>query len=692
MVRGGTEAVPSPVWDTCLVKAQAGDGSLRAGVAPVVVAAWAATALAVSGAIGAVGLTLVDHGDTSQLVQTNMGLGCEMAVVASLLGAFLLTRDPRNRIGVLLVLTGVSRGVAVAASAWADHIVLNPRAGLAGFGVATWVGFWAFLPSLAVQSAILVLFPDGRLPGRRWWPVLAVAAADLLLAAGAVPVLAWGVRGSQLLPSAPEPQLGSGPLAFAALAATAVLGLIGVVAGLASLVWRWRGSAGDSRQCVKWLLLGGSLAVVADLVGFLPHLAPLKLLGPLAVYGGLGIGVFRYRLYDVDRLINRTLVYGTVTVVAIAIYAAVAVTVGSMSGRGRSVLAGSIAAFVVALALRPVSARVQHAIDRRFDRRTFDAVGRMRGFTGGLAQGRPDAGALPALLTEILDDGSLRLRFLDADGHRWLDPWGAVVDDRPVDRGSEATAIRRGDEVVCTVVHRCVPASDRLLFTAVIAASGLAFEHARLQAELGAQLEVVAASRARIVASADAERRRVERDIHDGAQQRLVGLALHLQSARRQTSPVPDDDLLGFTVQQLQLAVEELRELAQGILPSTLVTGGLRVALADLALRSRSPVEVDVDTEGAALGEPVLAAAWFVVCEALANAAKHATGAPVHVQATASGNRLVVEVSDDGPGGADMGGSGLRGLADRVHALRGTFNVASLPGRGTTVRAVIPCG
>jgi signal transduction histidine kinase len=658
----------------------------------VVVAAWAATVLAASGAIVAVGLTLADHGDASQLVQTNLGLGCELAVVSSLLGAFLLTRDRRNRIAVLLIGAGVSRGVAVAASAWADHVLLNPNAGLAGFGVATWLGFWAFLPSLAVQPAILVLFPDGRLPGRRWWPVLAVAAADMLVAAVALPVLAWSVRGPQLLPTAPEPDFGSGPLAFAALAAAAALSLIGVVAGLGSLVWRLRRSAGDTRQCVKWLLLGGSLAVVLDLAGFVPHLSALKLLGPLAVFGGLGIGVFRYRLYDVDRLINRTLVYGSVTVVAAAIYAAVVVTVGLVSGSGRSVVAGSIAAFVVALALRPVSGRVQHAIDRRFDRRTFDAVGRVRRFTGGFAQSRPDAGALPALLTEILNDASLQLRFLDPDGRGWLDPWGAAIEDPSVARHSEATEIRRGDDVVCTVVHRCMPSVDRPLFSAVIAASELAFEHARLQAELGAQLEVVAASRARIVAAADAERRRVERDIHDGAQQRLVGLALHLQSARRRTSDPPDDALLGFTVQQLQLAVEELRELAQGILPSTLVTGGLRAALADLAVRSRSPVDVDVDTGSATLGEPVLAAAWFVVCEALANAAKHATGAVVHVQATTSGDRLVVEVSDDGPGGADSGGSGLRGLADRVNALRGTFDVASRPGRGTTVRAVIPCG
>jgi signal transduction histidine kinase len=690
------------------VKTQVGDGSLRTGPTPAVVVAWAATAVAVTGAVIAVALTLADHGDASQLVQTNLGLGCELAVVGSALGAFLLTRDPSNRIGALLVVTGVSRGVAVAATAWADHVVLNPGSGLGGFGVATWLGFWAFLPSLAVQPAILVLFPDGRLPGRRWWPVLAVAAADLLIAAGALPLLAWSVRGPQLLPTAPEPPLGSGPLAFAALAAAAVLGLVGVVAGLASLVWRWRGSAGDTRQCVKWLLLGGAVALVADLAGFLPHLAALKLLGPPALFGGLGIGVFRYRLYDVDRLINRTFVYGAVSVLAVAAYAAVVVTVGTVSGRGGSVFAGSVAAFTVALALRPVSGGVQRAIDRRFDRRTFDAVGRVRRFTGTLAQGRPGAGALPALLTEILDDPSLRLRFVDATGHGWLDAWGAAVDDvAAAAQGREVTTVGRGNgrvhrpagsaaepgrDIVCTVVHRGVAAADRPLFTAVIAASSVAFEHARLQAELGAQLEVVAASRTRIVAAADAERRRVERDIHDGAQQRLVGLALHLQSARRQTAVRPDDDVLGFTVEQLQLAVAELRELAQGILPSTLVTGGLRVALAELALRSRSPVEVDVDTDGAVLAEPVLAAAWFVVCEALANAAKHATGAVVHVQATASGNRLVVEVSDDGPGGADCEGSGLRGLADRVDALRGTFDVASPWGRGTTVRAVIPCG
>jgi signal transduction histidine kinase len=214
-------------------------------------------------------------------------------------------------------------------------------------------------------------------------------------------------------------------------------------------------------------------------------------------------------------------------------------------------------------------------------------------------------------------------------------------------------------------------------------------EHARLQAELMVHLAEVRASRARLVAAADAERRRIERDLHDGAQQRLVGLAVHIQSARRRlAAPPPVDDLLTFTVTQLNAGVEDIRSLVNGIYPPALATSGLAAALSDLA----RPGVVDVHAALDGSPDPVIAAtAWFVACEGIANAVKHAPGHRVRVSAVSdSAGVLSVSIADDGPGGADPAGAGLRSLRDRVEAHGGALTVVSPAAQGTRLTAVIP--
>jgi len=214
-------------------------------------------------------------------------------------------------------------------------------------------------------------------------------------------------------------------------------------------------------------------------------------------------------------------------------------------------------------------------------------------------------------------------------------------------------------------------------------------EHARLQAELSLQLGEVRASRARLALAADAERRRIERDLHDGAQQRLVGLALRVQSARRQESYPPEvEDLLGFAVAELRAGVDDIRALVHGIMPSSLVTGGLPAATAGLirpgkvAVTCRVPGRLDPSIE---------ATAWFVICEGIANATKHAPDEPVHVDVSTAAGRLLVQVIDHGPGGADPDGEGLRHLADRVEAHDGSLRVDSATGTGTRLTADLPC-
>jgi signal transduction histidine kinase len=200
-------------------------------------------------------------------------------------------------------------------------------------------------------------------------------------------------------------------------------------------------------------------------------------------------------------------------------------------------------------------------------------------------------------------------------------------------------------------------------------------------------------SRARIVEASDVERRRLERNLHDGAQQRLVSLSLvlRLAQAKIEADPAEADELLGQASEELGQALEELRELARGIHPAVLSDRGLGPALE--ALAARSPLPVDLELDGDRLPEPVEAAAYYVVAEALTNVVKYAEASSVAVSIERVNGRAIVEIADDGIGGADpSGGSGLRGLVDRVEALDGLFLVESAPGKGTRVRAEFPCG
>jgi signal transduction histidine kinase len=222
---------------------------------------------------------------------------------------------------------------------------------------------------------------------------------------------------------------------------------------------------------------------------------------------------------------------------------------------------------------------------------------------------------------------------------------------------------------------------------------GLLRSHlSKLDAELRARLEELRASRARLVEAGDAERRRLERDLHDGAQSRLVGLALLLRTARTRASADRElATLLDRAQEELQTSLAELRELARGIHPAILTERGLAPALDGLVSRVPVPVTLEADSEDR-LPEPVESAAYFVVSEALANVAKYAQASHATVRVRRANGRVTVDVSDDGVGGADAArGSGLRGLADRLGALDGTLSLESPPGRGTRLHAEIPC-
>jgi signal transduction histidine kinase len=206
--------------------------------------------------------------------------------------------------------------------------------------------------------------------------------------------------------------------------------------------------------------------------------------------------------------------------------------------------------------------------------------------------------------------------------------------------------------------------------------------------------EQLAASRARLVAAGDAERRRLERNLHDGAQQRLQALSVTMRSAQSRLAADPEaaHNLLDTAVDELSAALAELRELARGIHPAVLTARGLAAALQEVVQRAPLPVEIEAIPERR-LPESAEVAAYYLVSEALANVAKHSRASRATVAISRVGDRAIVEVDDDGIGGADVSrGSGLRGLADRIGALGGTLAVDSRRGAGTTIRATIPCG
>jgi signal transduction histidine kinase len=307
-------------------------------------------------------------------------------------------------------------------------------------------------------------------------------------------------------------------------------------------------------------------------------------------------------------------------------------------------------------------------------------------------RGKPDPAELRAALARALRDPSLTLAY-------WLPEFGswADIEGRPVvlpqDGGRAATLVADRDGApVAALVHDASLLDDRGLLDAVAAAAAMSLENARLSVELLARLEELRGSRARIVEAGDSERRRLERNLHDGAQQRLVAIALQLRLLENRVRDDPDAAQMASAAgEELKRSLDELRELARGLHPAVL-EHGLGAALDALATRSEIPTTVRCNVPGR-LPEAVELAAYFVAAEALTNVAKYAHAREASISAWRDGEVAVVEVSDDGIGGADDSkGSGLRGLADRVEALDGRLRVVSPEGAGTVVTAELPCG
>ncbi|MGI9540065.1 MAG: sensor histidine kinase, partial [Miltoncostaeaceae bacterium] len=317
-----------------------------------------------------------------------------------------------------------------------------------------------------------------------------------------------------------------------------------------------------------------------------------------------------------------------------------------------------------------------------------------RGAVDGLVVELGDAavaGGVRAALARSLRDPSLDLAYWLSDERAYVDAAGRRVPDHPVD-GRGVTKIAHAGEPIALVTHDAVLSDQRELVDAACAAAGLALANERRQAELRGRLVELRASRARLLAAADGERKRLERDLHDGAQQHLVALAILLR--RAETAADEGDHaapaLIAQARRELEKALGRLRELARGIHPAVLTDHGLEAALRSLADRSALPVALECELSERPPSQ-VEVAAFYVVAEAITNVVKHADAGQVRVTVVAQEDLLRVEVTDDGRGGARSDqGTGLRGLVDRVEAVGGRLRIESPAGEGTRVVADLP--
>jgi len=611
------------------------------------------------------------------------------STVTTAAGALILSRHPRHAIGWLLVAQGLVAALAGdLAQGWGLRAADR---GWPGGPPAEFVAPGSWLPTAPLAVAVLLLFPTGRLLARRWSVVLGLSfVGGVLMAepgwvlnpdAGSEYVAGHNPYAVDWLPTH-ELFVGGFTIVAASL-----------LAGLAAVVIRFRTSSGVERLQLKWFALAsGTLAVGLPLGGALWWVTPIAHVIPALVVTiwpiAICVAILRYRLYDVDLVISRTFTYATLTVLLAAVYAGTVVVLGAVIGR-ESVWATAGATLLAAAVFRLAHRRVQDLVDRRFRRQRHDALKVVTGFVDDLRHDRAEPEQVVDAIRAAMSNPGLELRFV-------LQPDGPPVDERghPVadaDPDRERVPVRRGGMTLGEVAWSPGSDADRALLRSVLDAASIAIEMARLRVELRQRLAEVDESRARIAAVADDERRRLERDLHYGAQQRLVSIGLALRHAQHELVGDPEAArrTLDGAVVEITAAIEELRALAHGLRPA-LLQAGLGPALRELA--SRSPVPVVVSATSDRFPTDVEAAAYFVACEGLTNAVKHARADQVRLEVTRQDSILVVSVADDGVGGASVGrGSGLTGLSDRVAARGGRLLIESVRGRGTTLSAELPC-
>lgn len=679
-------------WTTCLVAAAAMAGALAVDVANSAVDAFSI-------------------------------LGIPAILAFSVIGALVAQRQPDNPVGWILCTVGLFFALGSLSGEYATYALVTEPGSLPGGEVMAWLGVWIWPPGIIlVLTYLLLLFPNGRLPSRRWRPVAWLAAVALVLTVIPVALAAWPIRGPILTnigESAPAGASDAFKVAYDIQVAGILLMFILGIASAASLVIRFRRSTGEERAQLKWFAYAGAFLVAAIIASSpLFHLggSALPSIALLLVPVAVGIAMFKYRLYDIDVVINKTVVVAVLAAFVTAVYLAIVVGIGAAIGtRGEPKVLLSIAATaIIALAFQPLRERARHLADRLVYGRRATPYEVLSEFSERMAGAYATEDVLPRM-AGILGEGTgatlaevwLRVGNRLQLAASW--PQGAERDETSLPILHEelpefpdvnrSLPVRHRSELLGALTltkpanEPVTPAEDKLLSN-LASQAGLVLRNVRLTAELRSRLEELQTSRQRLVTAQDDERRRLERNIHDGAQQQLVALTIKLRLVEQLVSrdPAKAAEMASRLQAEATEALEDLRDLAHGIYPPLLADQGLPAALE--AQARKSPLPVSVAPDGVGRYPPEIESALYFCClEALQNVAKYAHATHADIRLSESADELVFEVADDGDGfdtSSTRPGTGIQGMGDRMEALGGTLEIRSERGAGTTVIGRLP--
>jgi signal transduction histidine kinase len=673
--------------------------------------AWTSWGIYVLLAATAVALVLIGPGGSL----TGAGVIGVLAFMVAFLamatvGGLVAWRQPRNAIGWMLLIVSICAAILFVSSQYATLAAQRP-ASLPGARWAAWISNWVWIVPISFPlSFLLLLFPDGRLPSARWRPFAWSAGAYLALS-----TLVFALAGG----SAGGLRVGD-PIGIDALRPVAtfmdgpgfVVFLAIIIVSLVALVMRFRQADGVQRRQIKWFAWAGAVAVALFLSqGALDALGARGILFRVIVPAsaflilplGVGMAILRHRLYDIDVVINRTVLYAVLGALITALYVGIVVGIGTLVGSRGNLFLSILATAIIAVGFQPLRVRARHLANRLVYGKRATPYEVLSEFGERLAGSYGTDDALPRL-ARVVGEGVGAQRSIV-----WLRIGGALRpaaawpgDDRASELPGRTGDPEAADDQAFEVRHQgeslgaisvAMPPREPLtptghkLLQDLAAQAGLILRNVRL-------IEELRSSRQRIVAAQDEERRRLERDIHDGAQQQLVALAVKLRLVEKLARQDPErtEQMATQAKTELQQAVEDLRDLARGIYPPLLADKGLPAALEAQARKAPLPVAVMRNGVGR-YSQEVEAGIYFCVLEALQNAAKYSEATSVTVRLEREDAHLVFEVADDGRGfdpSSTPKGSGLQNMSDRVEALGGTFEVASSPGDGTTVRGRLP--
>jgi signal transduction histidine kinase len=641
-------------------------------------------------------------------------------------GSLIVSRQPRNTSGWLFTATGTVVALTLLPQALVvKGLKVDP-------GSVPFLGAWAVFGDnvlfiVGLVPLLFLLFPDGRPPTPRW------RIAEYALFGGlAVAVLAYLVTPGPLNNYIDYGVLYQNPLGITALSGTAglvsgIAGLVVILASLSTVVavrGRFKRAVGEERQQLRWLVAVATVAGVLFVLNFLVLqilFAVVKGLPDIFIYGllslvltiGLGvpgaylIAIYRYRLYDLDLVVKKTVVFALMVAAVVALYLLVAVVVPLLIvGKGGNLQVGAVVLGVaIGLLVFPVRARAQRLADRLVYGRRATPYEVLTSFSGRVGETYSTDDVLPRM-AQVLGQGvgadAARIWLVVGSSLRAEASWPAglpsvsavpfVGGSVPAIAGHDVVAVHHQGEmlgalsVTMPANDPMTPAKERLVRD-LAEQAGLVLRNVRL-------IEDLRSSRQRLVVAQDEERRKLERNIHDGVQQQLVALAVKLKLA--DTLVDRDAEKAHASLAQLQTdtqqTLEDLRDLARGIYPPLLADQGLVAALESQGRRASTPVTVSSDGVGR-YGRDVEATVYFCALEALNNVAKYADASSVAIALAERDGALEFRVVDDGEGfdrGDTSYGTGLQGMADRLDAVGGSLAVQSRPGEGTTVSGRVP--